>query len=68
MTEKTWNPKNALRQAVPFFHALPHLSQARLTTCGNQSVLIEFDACTSELVAYDSDDNELGRVPFVVAG
>lgn len=64
MTEKPWNPKNALRQAVSFFHALPHLSQAQLTTVGGLSVLIEFDACTSELVAFDDADNELGRVPF----
>ena len=64
MTTQSWNPQTALKKAVPFFHALPHLSQAQLTTCGGQTVLIEFDACASELVAYDSDDNELGRVPF----
>jgi hypothetical protein len=64
MTAKSWNPQTALRQAVPFFHALPHLSQARLVTCGGLSVSIEYDACTSELVAFDDTDNELGRVPF----
>lgn len=64
MTTQSWNPKTALKKAVPFFHALPHLSQARLTTCGGLSVLIEFDACTFELVAFDDADNELGRVPF----
>ena len=67
MTDKHWNPITALRKAVPFFHALPHLSEAALTTCGGLYVLIQYDAYEAALVAYDSDGDELGRVPFVPA-
>lgn len=66
MTEKSWNPKTALKKAVPFFHELPHLTQADLTTSGGLHLCISFDPCTSELVAFDDDDNEVGRVPFEV--
>ncbi|MBU2739871.1 hypothetical protein [Acidithiobacillus concretivorus] len=66
MTVQDWNPKTALKKAVPFFRALPHLTQAHLTTTGGLTVCISFDACTSELVAFDDDDNELGRTPFEV--
>lgn len=64
MTDKDWNPKTALKKAVPFFHALPHLSEALLTTCGGQTVLIAFDACASALVAFDDNGNEIARTPF----
>jgi hypothetical protein len=57
-----WNPQEALRRAVPFFEALPHLEQARLTTCGGDVVLIWFDCDTSQLVAETEDGNEIGRV------
>ncbi|MBU2760579.1 hypothetical protein [Acidithiobacillus sulfurivorans] len=64
MTDERWNPKTALRRAVPFFHALPHLSAASLTTCGGLTLHIEFNPDTCELVAYDDADSEIARVPF----
>ncbi|MHB8225080.1 hypothetical protein [Acidithiobacillus sp.] len=66
MTIERWNPKTALRCAVPFFQALPHLEQATLTTCGGESLHIAFDPDTSELVAEDTEGREVGRVPFEV--
>ncbi len=57
-----WNPRAALRQAVPFFRALPHLEQAALTTCGGETLLIWFDCETGELVAETEDGAEIGRV------
>jgi hypothetical protein len=62
MTIERWNPKTALRRAVPFFQALPHVSQITLTTCGGESLLIYFDPGTSELVAETDDEVEIGRV------
>lgn len=57
-----WNPNEALRQAVRFFEALPHLEQARLTTCGGDTLLIWFDCDASQLVAETEDGDEIGRV------
>lgn len=62
MTLERWNPQTALRRAVPFFQDLPHIGKIRITTCGGIVLHIEFDESTSELVAYDDADNELGRV------
>ncbi|MEL5847931.1 MAG: hypothetical protein U7M05_01010 [Candidatus Igneacidithiobacillus chanchocoensis] len=61
-TLAAWNPQEALRQAVPFFQALPHLEQATLTTCGGESLLIWFDCDASQLVAETEDGAEVGRV------
>jgi hypothetical protein len=61
MTNTAWNPQTALRRAVPFFQALPHLGQASLTTCGGETLLIWFDCDTSELVAETQDGAEVGR-------
>ena len=66
MTTERWNPKTALRRAVPFFQSLPHLEQATLTSCGGETLLIWFDCGTSELVAETDDEVEVGRVPFEV--
>ena len=66
MKTERWNPKTALRRAVPFFQALPHLEQATLTTCGGEFLHIAFDPDTSELVAEDTEGREVGRVPFEV--
>ncbi len=62
MTDAVWNPREALRRAVPFFESLPHLEQATLTTCGGDTLLIWFDCDTSELVAETQDGAEVGRV------
>ncbi len=66
MTNERWNPQTALRRAVPFFEALPHLEQATLTTCGGDTLLIWFDCDTSELVALTDDGAEVGRVRVTV--
>ncbi|MHB1642612.1 MAG: hypothetical protein ACYCS8_08115 [Acidithiobacillus sp.] len=66
MTDERWNPQTALRRAVPFFQALPHVEQIQLTTCGGESLHIAFDPLTSELVAEDTEGREVGRVPFGV--
>jgi len=62
MNDAAWNPKTALRRAVPFFQSLPHLEQARLITCGGDTLLIWFDCETGELVAETDDGAEIGRV------
>lgn len=61
MTDERWNPETALRQAVAFFQALPHLEQATLTTCGGETLHIYFDPATSELVAETGDGTGMGR-------
>ena len=61
MNDAAWNPQAALRRAVPFFQALPHLEQASLTACGGETLLIWFDCDTSELVAETQDGAEVGR-------
>ena len=58
MTDERWNPETALRQAVTFFQALPHLEQA---TCGGEILHIYFDPYTSELVAETGDGTGMGR-------
>ena len=66
MTTERWNPKTALRRAVPFFQALPHLEQATLVTCGGEFLHIVFDPDTSELVGEDTEGREVCREPFGV--
>lgn len=66
MTAQDWNPKTALRKAAAFFHALPHLTQADLTTSGGLHLCISFDPCASELVAETDDGVEIARLPFEV--
>lgn len=62
MTEKIWNPTEALTASVRFFKALPHLESSTLTTCGGEILKIWFDSDTSELVAETEQGIEFGRV------
>lgn len=62
MTTERWNPRAALRRAVPFFQDLAHVEQIHITTCGGEGLLIYFDPETSELVAETEDEVEIGRV------
>lgn len=66
MTEKIWNPTEALTESVQFFKALPHLESITLTTCGGEILKIWFDSDASELVAETEQGIEFCRLPLDV--